>query len=68
MLIFIICNSCFYQITWVKPLKDKKDETDLNAFIEIIHESNRKPNKLWFDQPSEFYNKLMQECLTRMIL
>ena len=25
---------------WVKPLKDKKDKTVLNAFIEIVSESN----------------------------
>ena len=29
--------------------------------MEIVNESNRKPNKLWFDQGREFYNKLMQE-------
>ena len=30
---------------WVKALKDKKDKKVLNAFIEIVNESNRKPNK-----------------------
>ena len=30
-----------------------------NAFIEIVHKSNRKPNKLWVDQGREFYKKLM---------
>ena len=30
----------------VKPLKDKKSKTVLNAFIEIVNESNCKPNKL----------------------
>ena len=35
---------------WVKPLKDKKDEKVLNTFIEIINESNPKPNKLYDDQ------------------
>ena len=34
-----------------------------NAFIEIVHKSNRKPNKLWVDQGREFCNKLMQEWL-----
>ena len=43
------------------PLKDKKGKTVLNAFIEIVNESNRKPNKLWLDQGREFYNELMQE-------
>ena len=31
---------------WVKPLKNKKGKTVLNAFIEIVNESNRKPNEL----------------------
>ena len=34
-----------------------------NAFIGIVNESNRKPNKLWVDQQREFYNKFMQEKL-----
>ena len=44
---------------WVKPLKNKKGKTVLNAFIEIVNESNRKPNELWVDQGRQFYNKLM---------
>ena len=49
--------------SWVKPLKDQKGKTVLNAFIEIVNESNRKPNKLWVDEGREIYNKLMQEWL-----
>ena len=30
--------------------------------MEIVNESNRKPNKLWVDQKREFY-KLMQKWL-----
>ena len=30
--------------------KNIKGKTILNAFIEIVNESNRKPNKLWVDQ------------------
>ena len=55
-----MCHRCFTKYAWAKPLKDKKDKTDLNAFIEIVNESNRKPNKLWVNQGREFYNKLMQ--------
>ena len=53
----------FTKYSWVKPLKDKKGKTVLNSFIEIVNESNRKPNKLWVDQGREFYNKLLQEWL-----
>ena len=35
---------------WVEPLNDKKVKTVLNTFIEIVNESNRKPNELLFDQ------------------
>ena len=33
-----------------KKVKDKKDKTVFNAFIEIVNESNCKPNKLWVVQ------------------
>ena len=36
----------FIKYAWVKPLTDKKGKTVLNAFIKIVNESNRKPNKL----------------------
>ena len=42
-------------------LKDKKGKTVLNAFIEIVHESTFKANKLRVDQGREFYTKLMQK-------
>ena len=45
-------------------LRKKIRKTVLNAFIEIVNESNRKPNKLWVEQGREFYNKfMMQEWL-----
>ena len=53
---------------WVKPLRNEKGKTVLNAFIEIVNESNCKPNKLWVDQGREFYNKLMQEWLDSNVL
>ena len=49
----------FTKYAWIKPLKDKKGKTVFNAFIEILNESNRKPNKLWVGQGKEFWNKLM---------
>ena len=33
--------------------------------MEIVNESDRKPNKFWVDQGREFYNKLMQEWLDK---
>ena len=61
---YLLCViDVFTNYAWVKPSKDKKSKPVLNAFIEIVNESNRKPNKLWVDQGKEFYNKLMQESL-----
>ena len=34
----------FTKYAWVKPLKERKGKTVLNAFIEIVNETNRKPN------------------------
>ena len=60
---FLCVIDVFTRYAWIKSLKEKKGKTVLNAFIKIVNESNRKPNKLWVDQGREFYNKLMQEWL-----
>ena len=46
----------FSKYAWVIPLKDKKGINIVNAFQIILKESNRKPNKIWVDKGSEFYN------------
>ena len=52
---YLLCFiDVFTTYAWVKTLKDKKGNTVLNSFIEIINESNRKPNKSWVDQGREF--------------
>ena len=47
---------------WVVPIKDKKGVSIVNAFQKIISEG-RKPNKIWVDQGSEFYNKSFKDFL-----
>ena len=49
----------YTRYAWTVPLKDKKGETVVNAFEEIMKKSKRKPNKLWVDQGKEFYNQHM---------
>ena len=56
-----------YAYTWVKLLKDEKGKTVLNAFIEIVNESNRKSNKLWVDQEENFTIKLSKNVYTELI-
>ena len=42
---------------FVVLLKDKKGTTIVNTLQSILENSKRKPNKIWVDQSSEFYNK-----------
>ena len=44
---YLLCViDIFTKYAWVKLLKDKKCKAVLNAFIEVVNESNQKPNKL----------------------
>ena len=52
----------FSKYAWVVPLKDKKGVRIVNAFQKIIS-PGRKPNKIWVDQGSEFYNNLFKRSL-----
>ena len=45
--------------SWFILLKGNKDITITNAFQEILDQSCRKPNKIWVDKGSEFYNRSM---------
>ena len=61
---FLLCViDIFSKYAWVVPLKDKKDISFVNAFQIILKESNRKPNKIWVDKGSEFYNKSFKKWL-----
>ena len=54
---YLLCViDLFNKYAWVGPLKDKKGLSIVNAFQSILDSSKRKPNKIWVDQCSEFYN------------
>ena len=54
---FLLCIiDIFSKYAWVIPLKDKKGISIVNAFQKKLNESNRKPNKIWVDKGSGFYN------------
>ena len=54
---FLLCViDIFSKYAWVIPLKDKKSISIVNAFKKFLDDSNRKPNKMWVDKGSEFYN------------
>ena len=52
----------FSKYAWVVSLKDKKGTSIVNIFQRIIAKG-RKPNKIWVDQGSEFYNMLLKRFL-----
>ena len=66
---FLLCiNDIFSKYAWVVPLKDKSVSI-VNAFQKILDDSNRseanakgrKPNKIWVDKGSEFYNNSLKK-------
>ena len=61
---YLLCViDLFSKYAWVVPLKDKKGATITNAFQKILDSSKRKPNKIWVDQGSEFYNNVFKNFL-----
>ena len=61
---FLLCAiDIFSKYAWVVPLKDKKGISIVNAFQKILKESDRKPNKIWVDKGSEFYNSSFKKWL-----
>ena len=69
---FLLCViDIFSKYAWVISLKDKKGISIVNAFQKILKESNRseaedkgrKPNKIWVDKESEFYNNYFKKWL-----
>ena len=64
---FLICViDIFSKYAWVVPLKDKKSISIVKAFQSILKQSNSnqiKPNKIWLDKGSEFYNAYFKKWL-----
>ena len=58
---FLLCViDIFRKYAWVVPLKDKKGVSIVNAFQKILDKSGRKPNKIWVNKGSEFYNSFFK--------
>ena len=61
---FLLCViDIFSKYAFVAPLKDKKGVSVVNVFQSILDKSGRKPNKIWVDQGSEFYNHNFKKWL-----
>ena len=63
---FLLCVINIHsKYAWVIPLKDKKRISITNDFQKILDDSKRKPNKIWADKNSEFYNRSMESWLEK---
>ena len=61
---FLLCViDIFSKYAWVVPLKDKKGVSIVDAFQKILDKSGCKPNKIWVDKGSEFYNSSFKKWL-----
>ena len=61
---YLLCVvDLFSKYTFVVPLKDKKGVSIVNTFQKILNNSDRKPNEIWVDQGSEFYNNVFKKWL-----
>ena len=61
---FLLCViGIFSKYARVVPLKDKKDDSIVNALQKILKKSDREPNKIWVDKGSEFYNSSFKKWL-----
>ena len=61
---YLLCViDLFSRYAWVIPLKNKNGETIVEEFKKILDDSNRKPNKIWVDHGSEFYNNKCKSFL-----
>ena len=60
---YLLCViDLFSKYAWVVPLKDKKGINIVNAFQSILDSLGCKPNKIWVDEGSEFYNILLKNA------
>ena len=58
---FLLCDiNIFNKYAWDIPLKEKNGIRITNDFQKTLDESNPKPNKIWVDKGSEFYNRLVK--------
>ena len=53
----------FSKYAWVISLKDKKGVSIVDAFQVMLDKSGCKPNNIWVDKGSEFYNSSFKKWL-----
>ena len=63
---YLLCAiNLFSKYAWVIPIKEKIRTSIVNAIEKILSDSNSKPNKIWVDQVTEFYNNSFKDFLKK---
>ena len=57
-LFLLIFTDVWSKYAWIVPLKDKDCIIITDGFQKFLKESKLKPNKIWVDKDSNFYNRL----------
>ena len=55
----------FTRYAWAKPMLSKSAIDTFAAFIAIVEESGRKPQKIWVDQGKEFHNSVFKKWMAK---
>ena len=59
---FLLCvTNIFSKYALVVPMNEEKGVTI--TFQKLLDDSNRKPNKIWVDKGTEFYNSFLKKWL-----
>ena len=61
----LVVLDIFSRFAWARPLKDKTGVNVAKALQDIISISDRKPEKIWSDRGTEFYNTTVYRLLQR---
>ena len=66
---FSLCViNIFSKYAWVITLKDKSGASIVSASQSILKDYNKKPNKIWLEKGSEFYNRSFKNGYKTIIL
>ena len=60
VLVLLCAIGIYSKYVWVVILKDTRATTITNAFQKILDEPGPKPNIIWVENGSEFYNRSMK--------
>ena len=61
----LVMLDIFSRFAWARPLKDKTGGEVSTAIQDIITSSGRKPDRIWSDKGTEFYNAAVGRLLER---